>query len=285
MSTGVDSPLKWHGGKSYLANKIISLMPPRCKNPNNPDPDDPGYIAYVEPYAGGLSVLLANDPVGISEVANDLNGPLTNFWDVMADPVKFEIFNRRMQATPFSEVEWQRAAERSAFEGDPIEEAAGFFIHCRQSLSGRMKGFAGISRTRTRQGQNEQVAAWLSAVEGLPAVHARLKRVLIRNIDGVECIKKEDGKRTLHYVDCPYVHSTRATTGEYAHEMTDVQHAELLNTLMDIEGRFLLSGYHSELYDKYAKNCGWKVHEFQIANHSSSSKQKQRKCEVVWTNY
>lgn len=41
-------PLKWHGGKSYLADWIISLMPK--------------HLHYVEPYAGGLAVLLAKDP-------------------------------------------------------------------------------------------------------------------------------------------------------------------------------------------------------------------------------
>ena len=73
-------PLKWHGGKSYLAKKIIALMPPRCVNPNAPSGDDPGWLHYVEPYFGGGAVMLANDPEGISEVANDRYGRLMNFW-------------------------------------------------------------------------------------------------------------------------------------------------------------------------------------------------------------
>ena len=68
----VGSPLKWHGGKSYLAKRIIELMPP--------------HLTYCEPFAGGLSVMLAKDPDGISEVANDLHGDLSNFWKVLADP-------------------------------------------------------------------------------------------------------------------------------------------------------------------------------------------------------
>jgi hypothetical protein len=35
----VSPPLKWHGGKSYLAPWILSLIPPRCKNPNAPAAD------------------------------------------------------------------------------------------------------------------------------------------------------------------------------------------------------------------------------------------------------
>ena len=41
-------PLKWHGGKYYLAPQIIDLMPP--------------HLHYVEPYFGGGAVLLSRDP-------------------------------------------------------------------------------------------------------------------------------------------------------------------------------------------------------------------------------
>lgn len=85
-SSKLTQPIKWPGGKKYLADKIISLFPPRCKKPNNPDPNDKGWLHYVEPYFGGGAVLLANDPEGISEVANDMNGRLTNFWHVLSNP-------------------------------------------------------------------------------------------------------------------------------------------------------------------------------------------------------
>src|ERR1700729_919118 len=85
----VSLPLKWHGGKYYLAAKIIELMPV--------------HTHYVEPYAGGLSVLLAKDPEGISEVANDINGELANFWNVLRSQEDFATFQRLCEATPFSE--------------------------------------------------------------------------------------------------------------------------------------------------------------------------------------
>ena len=82
------SPLKFHGGKHYLAKKIIELMPP--------------HLHYVEPYAGGLSVLLAKDPEGISEVVNDLHKDLSNFWRVLQGGESFRVFQRLCEATPFS---------------------------------------------------------------------------------------------------------------------------------------------------------------------------------------
>ncbi len=73
----ISPPLKWHGGKHYLAAKIIAKMPPRCKRPNDPDASDPGWLHYCEPYFGGGSVLLANDPTDISElVLEQANSPM-----------------------------------------------------------------------------------------------------------------------------------------------------------------------------------------------------------------
>lgn len=283
-------PIKWHGGKSYQAEWIIGLMPPRVKNPNKPDPGDPGWVHYVEPYFGGGAVLLANNPEGISEVVNDLNCELTNFWCALQEPAAFTDFHRRVQAVPVSKVEWQ--GSRKPYEptwdkaGGMASHAVNFFIYCRQSMSGRMTSFSPLTRNRTRSGMNEQVSAWLNAIDGLPEVHARLRRVVILNEDALKVIKSQDGPRTLFYLDPPYAHDTRSTTKEYgAQEMTDADHAKLLNLLAGIKGRFLLSGYPSKLYEQATKDFGWRCETLDIDNKSSSAKTKERKTECVWMNY
>jgi DNA adenine methylase len=68
MSEPVASPTKTHGGKAPLARRIVALMPPR-KSEEHPG----GWLHYCEPFAGGLNVLFASDPEGISEVVNDLD--------------------------------------------------------------------------------------------------------------------------------------------------------------------------------------------------------------------
>ena len=260
-------PLKWHGGKHYLAPKIIALMPE--------------HTHYVEPYAGGLSVLLAKDPEGVSEVANDLNGDLTNFWRVLQQDESFGRFRRTLEAVPFSEAEWRDA--RSAPAGDPVEDAVRFFVHCRQSLAGRMDCFAPLSRTRTRRGMNEQASAWLNAVDGLAAVHTRLRRVAVLSRDALEVIRSQDGPDTLFYLDPPYLGETRACEEVYAHEMTADQHGELLDAVLACEGRVMLSGYPSELYDRRLR--GWTRHTFPSPNHAAGGASKRRMAECVWCNF
>ena len=279
MADRIPSPLKWHGGKSYLAARIVAMMPP--------------HIHYVEPYAGGLSVLLAKNPEGVSEVVNDIYGWLANFWRAMSHEQVFDAFRRKAEGTEFGESAWAWA--EGVFDewkhtkwthAAPSQTAAlAFFIRCRQSLAGRMDAFAPLSRTRTRGGMNEQASAWLTAVEGLPAVHARLKRVVVLNRDALDVIRQQDGPDTLFYLDPPYLHETRATTGEYAHEMTAGGHADLLKQLQGVKGKFLLSGYRSDLYDAAASHCGWKRHEFDLPNNASGAKSKGRKTECVWANF
>lgn len=272
-------PLKWHGGKHYLAKDLIALMPQ--------------HLHYVEPYFGGGAVLLAKDPEGVSEVVNDLDGRLTNFWRCLACPLSFGEFQRLADALPFCEQFWEEAKEKlekpcNAKGTICINCALAFFACCRQSMSGRMRSFSPITRRRTRSGMNEQASAWIGCVEGLAEVHQRLRRVVITGPrDALDVIRQQDGSSTLFYCDPPYMHTTRNghTPKDYAHEMSDQQHLDLLSTLGLIEGKFLLSGYATELYTAAATKYGWTLHTFQLPNNAAWAAEKRRMTECVWTNF
>jgi DNA adenine methylase len=278
-------PLKWHGGKAYCAPWIISRMPP--------------HLNYVEPYFGGGAVLFARDPGdrglwlpphrGVSEVVCDLNGELTNFWNVLACEVQFPRFLRIAQATPFSEGLW--GGSGGALGGDCCDDeaarAAYFFVLNRQSLAGRMKNFTGVTKTRLRSGMNNEVSAWLSAVEGLPAVHERLKRVLIlKPQPALRVIDRFDLPETLFYLDPPYVHESRATTGEYgAFEMSGAEHEGLLGRLSRCKAKWMLSGYRNAVYDRFFAGFPHTLHTFEVPNQASGAKVKERKTECLWCNF
>jgi DNA adenine methylase len=268
----IPSPLKWHGGKHYLARRIVGLMPP--------------HTHYVEPFAGTLAVLLAKDPEGISEVANDLHRDLTTFWRVLQDAAAFERFRRVVEAVPFSEVEWRDARDglQRSPDADPVQRAVWFFLFCRQSLAGRMDAFAPLSRNRTRRRMNEQASAWRTAVEGLPAVHARLRRVVILNRPALDVIRSQDGRRTLFYCDPPYLHETRASTDTYGpHEMSAADHRQLLDALRGCRAKVMLSAYPSRLYEDAL--AGWTRLAFDLPNNAASGPEKGRETEVVWCNF
>ena len=77
----------------------------------------------------------------------------------------------------------------------------------------------------------------------------------------------------------------RSTTGEYAYEMTEAQHRELLDGLAKVAGKFMLSGYPSELYREWEQRNGWKRHELLIDNKASSHKVKETMTECLWCNF
>jgi DNA adenine methylase len=228
-----------------------------------------------------MSVLLAKSPEGVSEVVNDLDGRLTNFWRVLQDERSFSRFRRTLEAVPFSEMEWREAGQYA--EGDAIERAVRFFIYCRQSLAGRMSCFAPLSRTRTRRGMNEQASAWLNAVDGLSAVHSRLKRVAILHRDALDVIEQQDSDGTLYYLDPPYLGETRTADDVYSYEMNAEGHTTLLDLIRGCRGKVMLSGYPSELYDKRLRE--WNRHEFTLPNQAAGGKQKRRMTEVLWCNF
>jgi DNA adenine methylase len=279
MTTALTPPLKWFGGKHYLARRIIDLMPP--------------HLHYVEPFFGGGAVLLARDPdderlwlaphKGVSEVVNDINGHLTNFWRVLQWPERFELFRRRVEAMPLSREEWSGHHD-NAFDGrDEVYDAVAFFVDCRQSRAGMMKDFTSITRSRTRRQMNGNVSEWLGAVDGLADVHARLRRVLIENMDAIDLIEREDTPGTLFYLDPPCLHRTRTTTDGYAHEMTEDDHARMLDLLRLVEGKVMLSGYPSDLYRERLHD--WRVVDFELPNNAAGGDSKRRMTERLWMNF
>jgi DNA adenine methylase len=283
----IQPPLKWHGGKCYLADEVIARMPP--------------HLHYVEPYFGGGQVLFARDPSdrrlwcpgltsdgrkadGVSELVNDLNGDLMNFYGVLKDPELFGRLRHRLELTLNSEAEWEAARELLAgTSGDPVTRAAALFTFCRQSLSARMRNFAPTVRTRLRGGRNDGVNGWWNAIDGLQAVHHRLRDVRVLCRPALEVIRSEDTPATLFYLDPPYLHETRTAPKVYHFEMTEAQHRELLDVLRRCEGKVMLSGYPSQLYDTALAD--WTRHTFDRANHASGAKKKDRETEVLWCNF
>jgi DNA adenine methylase len=269
-------PLKTHGGKRYLAERIVELMPQ--------------HTHYVEPYAGGLAVMFAKSCEGISEVVNDLDGRFTSFWRALQDEDLFAKLRRRLQAITFNEAEWRDA---KAYLDEPVkrpnrqeivERAARFFVLCRQSMSGRCKDFTPLTRNRTRGGMNEQACSWLNAIEGLPTIHARLKRVVILNRPALEVIRTQDGPGVLFYLDPPYLPEVRVSKQAFGpFDMTVEQHEELLDAIIGLQGMVIISGYASPLYE--SRLAGWAREEFDLPNNAGSGKQKRRMTEVVWMNF
>jgi DNA adenine methylase len=220
----------------------------------------------------------------VSEVVNDIHRDLMNFYAVLKDPITTDQLTHQLSLTLHSEAEWEAArALLNSTETDPVKRAAAFFTLCRQSLSGRMQDFAPTVRTRLRGGRNDGVNAWWSAIDGLWAVHQRLRDVKILCRDALDVIRSEDTPATLFYLDPTYYHATRTAPKVYAHEMTNTQHRELLDALRHVKGKVILSGYANALYDGMLSD--WVKHTINLPNNAAGGKEKRRMTETLWCNF
>ena len=79
------------------------------------------------------------------------------------------------------------------------------------------------------------------------------------------------------YIDPPYLLGTRRGR-QYRHEMTDADHEELLQAILQSKAQIMISGYESEMYNDYLD--GWSKEYF-----TSCAEQGKPRQEVVWMNY
>lgn len=259
-------PVKWHGGKRYLASRIIGHFP--------------AHRVYLEPFGGGASVLLNKSPCEV-ETYNDLDLRITRLFRVLQQ--HGEEFADRMRFVPYSQIEFEAAATYPENASD-FEKAVYDFIRWRQSFGGQGKSWS-YTTGRSRGGMAGDVNAWWTAIDMLPEITDRLRRVQILHQPAVDAIRRFDHPEGLIYADPPYVHSTRSAGGRdvYGVEMTDEDHRELAEALHRCKAKVVLSGYPSALYSElYAS---WRRVDFDIANHASGGETKSRETECLWFNF
>ena len=256
-------PVKWHGGKHYLAARIIACFP--------------AHRVYLEPFGGAASVLLNKPPVEV-EAYNDLDLRITRLFRALQN--QGPEFLARVQMIPYSQKEFEDAASYPNDAAD-LDKAICDFVRWRQSFGGKGKSWS-YTTSRARGGMAGDVNAWWTAIDQLPEIIERLKRVQILHQPAIEAIGRFDSSETLMYCDPPYLHETRdpGSRDVYGVEMSEKEHRAMASVLSSCEGKVVLSGYPSPLYDELFRS--WRRIEFDIANHAAGGKKKARKTEVLW---
>jgi len=222
--------LRYHGGKWLLAPWILSYFPE--------------HRVYTEPYSGAWSVGMRKGRA-YGEVYNDLSGEIVNLFRVARDSGLD--LQERLRLTPFSREEFVLSYEPCA---DPVEQARRTVVRSFMGFgSNGLNAKTGFRANSNRSGTTP-AQDWRNYPDCLAAIIDRLQGVVIENRPAIEVILQHDSSETLHYVDPPYVFSTRDSGTDYAHEMTDDQHERLAEVLHEVQGMVVLSGYRCDLYDQ-----------------------------------
>lgn len=253
--------LRYHGGKWKLAPWILSHFPP--------------HKMYTEVYGGGGSVLLRK-PRTHTEVYNDLDGEVVNVFRVLRNPSQARELVRLLMLTPYSREEYEVSY---LFDGDPIELA-------RRTVVRSFMGFGNVAttansgfRSGSRLSGASAAADWARLPQALEAIVERMRGVTIENRPAIDVLRQYDNAAALHYVDPPYLKSTRNSSASggnvYRYEMTDDEHGELAAVLHDMDGAIVLSGYASPLYtEMYA--------DWRTVTRSAHADSGADRTEVLW---
>lgn len=259
--------IRYHGGKFRLAPWVIRHFPP--------------HTCYVEPFGGAAGVLIQKAR-SYAEVYNDLDGDVVNLFRVLQSASTRDALVELLVLTPYARAEFELAWEESV---EPIERARRTIIRAQMGFgsAGATKGLTGF-RIDTKRKYGTAQSLWQKYPEQISAIGERLTGVLIENRPAIDVIKAHDSRDTLHFVDPPYVHSTRvrgAGTGRYyKHELTDEHHVQLIECLARVQGMVALSGYPSEIYRDLLD--GWEMNSINARISGGRGGAVRQEC--LWLN-
>lgn len=220
--------MSWIGGKKSLRELIVSLFPLY-------------YERYIEVFGGGGWVLFHKPPGNDFEVYNDFNGLLTNLYrcvrekpNELIDALYFVLNSRE----DFNIV--KEALARDSPKSDVIR-ASYFYQLIRYSYASGLTSYG-----------SQPHDMW-SNFPLIEQAHRRLSKVVVENKDFEKLIRQYDRPVSFFYADPPYFETEKyyKNVGEDGFKKED--HIRLRDTLMGIEGKFLLSyndcSFIRELYD------------------------------------
>jgi DNA adenine methylase len=265
------SPIKWYGGKFYLKNWILKHIPP--------------HHTYVEVFGGAGHILFAKKKSPI-EVYNDLNEDLIVMFQVFLDKEKRKGLYNLIRSVPFDKAyikNLQREFHERRFHND-IHRVFLFLVCIYMGYGGKpySKG-VGFSIN------NYKSLLYLpSRVEGLIN---RVKDVIFENLDFKDVIMKYDTKDTFFYIDPPYIIQGKKQNDYYGGKnggviMDNALHYDLVNILLELKGKVILSGYDNEIY-KALENNGWVklTRKYKVSAFTKPGQKRKEVVECLWLNF
>jgi DNA adenine methylase len=257
--THLKTPITYYGGKQSLLKYLLPLIPP--------------HTLYCEPFFGGGALLFAKPP-SETEIINDLNGEVVNFFKVVK--TKFKELQKEIQGTLYSRELFKRAKAMYDFPDmfTDVQRAWAFWVLTNQGFAG-MIGAWGFGKTNSKE------KALLNKRADFTIAYAeRFESVQIEHNDALKVIARCDDKESFIYCDPPYINSDQGHYEGY----TPSDYKLLLDKLAKFKGKFLLSSYPNTELRAYIKKYKWKTQAIKKSVSVTKLTDKQ-KTELMVFNY
>ena len=237
-SRGKVYPFSWFGGKVSHLDFLTKHFPKDLE------------LHFIDVF-GGSGVVVSNAGDFKLKTYNDIDSELVNFFrQLRTNGIRLQ---RACALTLYSREEFEIACDIPD-DLDDFERARRFFVRTQMARDGQgqraKSGYFSYNITEARRKIPLAVSRYHNRTEGLREVITAFKRIQIEHLPAIDLIKKYDNEQTFFYVDPPYVHATRNNSYKYLYELKDGDHRELAEVLHGIDGKAMVSGYKSELYDE-----------------------------------
>jgi DNA adenine methylase len=262
----LNSPFKWVGGKSRLRKYIIPILPE--------------HTCYLEVFGGAAWVLFGKPPSNV-EIINDIDQELITFFRVIKERPEELIQSFEWELA--SRAEFERLAQLDTSQLTDIQRAHRFYYLIMAGWGGELN-YPRFQTSITDGGHgNRLIGALKTLRKRIEPVHARLRTVIIENLDWRECIDRYDRPGTVMYVDPPYP----GNKVNYFHNMREWEtHQQLAERLSEAKCKWILSSYDTQeirdLFDSYHITP---IQSFSGMKTEKNGKDRVLNEEVLITNY
>ena len=202
------------GGKRKLAKKIL--------------PHFPEHTCYVEPFAGGLAMLLAKTP-SKCEVVNDISNDLVCLYRVVQN--HYSEFEKQFEFSLASRTQYQAMLKQDTALLTDIQKAARYFYLQKLGFGGNVVDRTFGTSTTAKARLNPKTLK-----TKVKQLHERLVRVTIEHLSWQAVLDKYDRPHTLFYCDPPYWQ-----TAGYGVPFEWTHYEQLAEYMRNVDGMMIIS--------------------------------------------
>ena len=212
----LNSFMSWIGGKKSLRELIVNLFPLY-------------YERYIEVFGGAGWILFHKNPGNDFEVYNDFNSLLVNLYRCVRDKPNELIDALRYCLNSREDFDYVKNCLARDSPATDVQKAAWFYQLIRYSYASGLTSFGS---------QPHDIWGNFPLIE---QAHRRLAKVVIENRDFEKLIRQYDRPVSFFYCDPPYFETEGYYKNVGEDGFTEKDHIRLRDTLMNAQGKFLLS--------------------------------------------
>ena len=245
------------GGKSRMADRIISIMPE--------------HKIYIEPFVGGASVYFKK-PLTDVNIINDIDDYVINLYKDLKD---LDAFDLELTQEDVTKEKFNEYKNKKVFENNKQRLFNSLLLN-QLSMLGKNTHY-GVDNIETGY---KRIPKFKFLRDNLDAYKTKLNNTTILNQDYKSVIQQYDDKDALIYLDPPYSDIKKSWGYKGNPEMQ-----ELINILINIKGKFIMSYDHSDdIVEEFEKH--FNVYEIETKYGTRRSEDRGKKVkEILITNF